>query len=184
MGTIYSFDSEHAIKYGTSEAVILHNFIFWIKHNKANKKNYHDGRYWTYNSVSAFEELFPFLSKSQIRTCIKNLESKGAIIKGAHNKLLYDKTSWYALTDEVYAESVDNAHLLNLANGSAKNDKCHLRKLTNGFAKIDKPIPDSKPYNKPNKKTYENKTSSIHNFEERTYSEDDYEKLFANNVRN
>jgi hypothetical protein len=57
---IHSFNVEDAKKYGVIEAVLLSNFRFWVLHNKANKRHFYDGRFWTFNSVSAFEELFPY----------------------------------------------------------------------------------------------------------------------------
>ena len=68
---IHSFDIDDAVKYGMTEAVILHNLRFWIEKNKANGKHFHDGRYWTYNSVKAFEELFPYLTYRNIRSAIE-----------------------------------------------------------------------------------------------------------------
>ena len=53
----HSFDVMLAQKYGVNAAVLLKHFEFWIAKNKANGKNYFDGKYWTYNSRKAFAEL-------------------------------------------------------------------------------------------------------------------------------
>jgi hypothetical protein len=183
----FVFETEHAKKYGVHEAVILYNFIFWIKHNKANKKHFHEGRYWTYNTVKAFEELFPFLTKSQIRTALNNLQSKGAILTGNYNKLSFDRTVWYTVTDELYAENIDDSHLLKITNAFGESDKSHLLKITNGIAKNSTTIPDIKPYNKPYGKSSSTPSmwdkkpkQQYENFEQRDYNDKDLEKYYAN----
>ncbi len=96
----YSFDIEIAKKYGVNEAIIYNNILFWIRHNKVNNKNFHDGRYWTFNSQRAFAELFPFWTERQIRTALDNLVNQGVLIKGNYNKVKWDKTTWYAFAEE------------------------------------------------------------------------------------
>lgn len=94
----HSFDTKIAKAYGMQEAVILENLYFWISKNRANGKNFHDGTYWTYNSIKAMSELFEYLSEKQIRTAIKHLIDNGLIRTGKFNKSSYDHTLWYALT--------------------------------------------------------------------------------------
>ena len=96
----YGFDIEIAEKYGVNEAIMIKNFLFWIAKNKANNKNQHDDRTWTFNSKRAYKELFPFWSDSQIKTILKKLFQKGMLITGNYNKIAYDKTLWYAFVDE------------------------------------------------------------------------------------
>jgi hypothetical protein len=99
----YSFDLQLAIQFGVDEAIILNNICFWIEKNKANEMHFHDGRYWTYNSIKAFNELFPYWSTRQIERILKSLESQGAILTANYNKNGYDKTKWYAVSDEVFS---------------------------------------------------------------------------------
>jgi len=141
----YSFDTEIATKYGLPEAVVLWNLMFWIRKNRANGTNIHevciDGenvqRTWTYNSISAFEELFPWWSADQIRRILKRLVNDGVIIEGNYNKMRMDRTKWYAFRDE---ESMINSHLAKSPDGLAKT--------TNGTGENHKPIPDNKPDSK------------------------------------
>jgi len=123
---IYSFDTDIAKEVGVNAATIYHNIQFWCAKNKANNSNYYDGEYWCYNSVSAWEELFPFLSTRQIRTALTKLEEKDFIAVGCYNKSSYDRTKWYRPLCQF-----------------------HLSKMTNQFVRNDKPIPDSKPDSKP-----------------------------------
>ena len=96
----HSFDIDLAEAYGILEAILLNHFQHWIKHNAANEKHYHDGRYWTFNTVKAFAELFPYASAKQIRTAIDKLIKADIIMTGNYNKTTYDRTLWYTFTDK------------------------------------------------------------------------------------
>ena len=135
--SLHSFDPEIAARVGVNSAVIYQNIVFWIEKNKANDKHFHDGKYWTYNSISAFEQMFSYLTTSQIRTAIKHLLESNLIVEGNFNKKGYDRTKWYSVNSQI--------HLSNLANGIAENRK---------------PIPDIKPDIKP-----DNNISSDDDFE-------------------
>lgn len=118
----YVFNTELAVEFGVEESIMLHNVVFWIEKNAANNKHLRDNRYWTYNSISAFAELFPFWSEGQVRRVIKSLISKGAIITGNYNDNKYDRTMWYALTDGF----IENHKSI------CVNQIIHLSKSTNG----------------------------------------------------
>lgn len=94
----HSFDVYIAKKIGVYPAIILNYIYFWTEHNRANETNYYDGYYWTYNSIRAFEDLFPYLSKKQIRSSLEVLISEELIVKGNYNSSGYDRTTWYAIT--------------------------------------------------------------------------------------
>ena len=120
----HSFDVNIAKEFGILEAILLNNLEFWIAKNEANGTNYYEGTYWTYNSTKAFNELFPYVSQRQIQNALKKLKEKGIIQTGNYNKSSYDRTLWYAFTQEGksimqkckmdYANLVkDNANMLN-----------------------------------------------------------------------
>lgn len=102
----YCYNKSHmfnvgiAQRFGINEAILLENLMYWINHNKANNKNFHDGYYWTYNSISAFHQLLPYLSQKQIRHALAKLENQCIIKIGNYNKINYDKTKWYTIIDE------------------------------------------------------------------------------------
>lgn len=100
----HSFDVQLACQYGMEGAVLLQNIYFWQKRNKANKKesHYHDGRWWTYNSARAFNELFPYLSERQIQYTLDKLVEKKVLFVGNYNKNAFDRTKWYSVCQEVY----------------------------------------------------------------------------------
>ena len=92
---------QHAILFGYKEAVILSHFMFWTKFNRNKKQHFHDGRYWSYSSIHTLQKsYFPFWSEGQISRGISSLFQKNLILKGNYNRFKYDKTTWYALSDE------------------------------------------------------------------------------------
>lgn len=95
----HSFNVQFAQKYGIEEAIIVHNFYFWLRKNIANEKHLHNGRYWTYNSNNAFTQLFPYINKTKIFRVIKHLEDAGIILKGNFNQDVWDKTLWYSFSE-------------------------------------------------------------------------------------
>ncbi len=109
----HSFNTEIAKEIGVNGAIIYDSISFWCAKNKANDKHFHDGKYWTYNSLKAFKELFPYLGIDQIKRALKKLEEKGYISSGEYNKIGYDRTKWYAgnhLHDVVVSTNGDNGN--------------------------------------------------------------------------
>lgn len=160
----FSFNNEFAIKYGVNEAIFCQNLYFWIRKNRANRKHFYDGHYWTYNSVSAYTELFEFWTKRQIETVISNCFKKGLIIKGNYNDTPYDRTAWYALTPlalEIYDfANRGNGDNNNEENPNPKNEdsipqNCKMEEsdMKNGNTENESPIPYNKPDNKQDNKT-------------------------------
>jgi len=127
----HQFDPDIAAQVGCNAAVIYHNLLHWAQKNAANNRHFYDGRWWTYNSVSAFAELFPYLTGKQIRTALDKLEASGLIISGHFNKASYDRTKWYSPT--------------------CLNEQIHLPKKANQIAQKVEPIPDINTDNKLNK---------------------------------
>lgn len=117
----YNFDIAIAQELGVSAAIVVQNLQFWIKKNEANDKHFHDGRYWTFNSIKAWKDLFPFWSDRQIRKILDDLISKGIIIKGNYNELKYDRTLWYAFTD--YGISILHNCQMKVPDLSNRSDK-------------------------------------------------------------
>lgn len=130
----HSFDIDIAKEYGIPCAVLLKHLWYWIEKNKANRKNERDGSYWTYNSISAFCELFPYLSKNTIIRALKKLADEGIIKEAVFNDVAFDRTKWYAITDKGYA-------IIN--GGLTQNEQCHLPKMSKSdLPKLGEPIPN------------------------------------------
>ena len=134
---VHTFEVEIAVKYGINAAIILQNIAFWVKKNEANDSNYFDGRYWTYNSIKAFHELFPYLSERQIKTAIDKLTSEELIITGNYNANRRDQTLWYALTDKGESEiSPKNRQYAEMSNANSENVNCNMQKCQMQYAEM------------------------------------------------
>lgn len=92
-----------AIQYGADIAIFLHNLVFWVEKNRANGKHFHDGRYWTYNTMEAFAELYPLWSRDQIKRLIAKCRENGLLLVGEYNSDKRDRTKWYSPSDEILA---------------------------------------------------------------------------------
>lgn len=114
-----------AKEYGIEAAILIDEFNYQISRNKANERNFHDGKYWTYNTLQAYTDIFPYFSIKQIRKIIDNLISSGILMKGNYNENPYNRTSWYAFTDEglVMLEKY-YIHLPKQTHPFAQTDKC------------------------------------------------------------
>lgn len=96
----HSFDINLASEYGIHQAVIIHHFQHWIMINKRLKRNFIDGRTWSYQTIKEIAANFPYLSIKQIERIIIKLVDLKVLIKGNYNKSAYDRTIWYAFNDE------------------------------------------------------------------------------------
>lgn len=96
----HSFDVEVAKEVGLLAATIFNNIGFWVDNNRANERNYHDGRYWTYNSVRAFSEQFPYATESQITGALKKLRNSGYLDTGQYCEDKRDRSLWYTLSEK------------------------------------------------------------------------------------
>lgn len=128
------FDIEVAQIVGVNAAILLENIAHWCEHNQANGTNFHDGRYWTHNSMKAFGELFPYLKPNAVRSALKKLKDADLLLVGNFNKLAYDRTQWYALTEKAEA-------LLGKHTSICKKPQIDLKENTNRFVTNDEPIP-------------------------------------------
>lgn len=121
-----TFDPTIAKEIGVEEAIMLSNISFWVAKNQANKNNFHEGYYWTYNTTEAFVELFPFWTVEQVKRILRNLTKAGYVKKGRFNKKGYDRTCWFTVVNQPMDKLVP----------------------TNGLVGTNQPIPDNKPYSK------------------------------------
>lgn len=95
----HHFCVEVANEVGIEGAILLENIYFWCQRNKANDK-LKNGKPYTYNSVKAFNQLFPYMKPSTIYRALKKLESEGFIESGEFNANAYDRTKWYCTTEK------------------------------------------------------------------------------------
>lgn len=132
----HHFDVKLAQKYGVIEAILLNHFEFWIQQNEANERNFYNGRYWTYNSLKAFCEIFPYLSEKQIRRALNKLQEEGILLVGNFNQNPYDRTLWYSLSEK------GNSILPKGQMETAERANVQTAKRANGNCQKGRPIPD------------------------------------------
>ena len=132
----HQFEVELAKGLGIEEAVLIDKFVGWIQYNRANNKNYFDGRTWTFNSAKAYADIFPYMTESKIKRVIARLVELGIITKGNYNENQYDRTNWYAFTDE--------------GNALVQKYYFHCSKMTNGKVQNEPTIPNNQPIYQPN----------------------------------
>lgn len=118
---ITQFNEVLAVEFRDVEvAILIENIAHWIRVNASKEnpayRNFHEGRFWTFNSLPELCKLFPVWSPRTIRTVIDRAIKAGLLIKGNFNKKKFDKTSWYTLTDKglSYFPILERIIMLNL----------------------------------------------------------------------
>lgn len=143
-----------AERYGFEEAVFLDAIMFWYRSNRGDDRNFRDGRWWTYNSVKAYEEIFPWWNAGQIRRIISRCREKGALLAGDYNQDRRDRTAWYSPSDELLALYGENENCIcrkqqmqvSESSGSVdENGKCNIRKPCSNHVETDMNTPYSPP---------------------------------------
>lgn len=140
----YSFDGNLAMEFGIEGALLLQNIYFWQKRNESNTKqstHYHKGRWWTYNSIKAFHDSFPFLSERQIDYTLKKLKDLGVLFIDIFHDNKLDRTKWYSVSDSV-AKYLEGIPFYNSVDTILQNVKCDLQNVDSlsSHSYIDKSI--------------------------------------------
>ena len=96
----HSFDTELATRYGILESILLQDIYFWVIKNETNQTNFHDGRYWTFNSIKAFSVLYPYATQKKIRSALDKLRKEGLVETGTYGENRFNRSLWYTITDK------------------------------------------------------------------------------------
>lgn len=134
--------------FGIKEAIILGYLDMWIGYNKHDDRNFHDGHYWTYNSLDALATDHPYMSKRTIQGVLNNLVEQGVVLKGNYNKLAFDRTCWYTLTDKYYTLVNDSQPI------SQKREMHIANSATSDVANSTTPIPYNNKSNNNNNSAF------------------------------
>lgn len=135
----HKFSVQVAVKHGLEAAAVLDKLQYWIDHNRANGVNLKDGRYWSYNTASAWVEQMPYFSEYAIRRILKKLCDDGILMRGNYNPSAYDRTTWYAFVDEEkWISRNANIHLAKTQNGPDENSSSLIQRTTQVTTNNDK----------------------------------------------
>ena len=135
-----------AVAYGMEEAVFLDAIMFWYRANRSDDRNFYDGRWWTYNSVKAYEAIFPWWTAGQIRRIIARCREKGALLAGDYNEDRRDRTAWYSPSDELLAMYGESENCIcrkqqmqspKTTDSDDENGKCNIRKPCSNHVETD-----------------------------------------------
>lgn len=96
---IHSYNVSVAADVGINAAVVFYNICFWVEENHANKRNFINGKYWTYNTVKALHTIFPEMTGKQIEYALKKLKDGGYIESAVLSEDTRDRTNWYTVCD-------------------------------------------------------------------------------------
>jgi DNA-binding PadR family transcriptional regulator len=137
--SLHSFSPILAKKLSVEHAVIYQNLEFWCKQNEIDNRNFHDGRYWTYNSATTFAKKFDYFSSSKIARLLRDLEESGYIVSARLSEDKRDQTKWYSVVYEtieyihkipnkeqqcnVHEETMDSS---NLNNATPESEQCYI----------------------------------------------------------
>jgi len=80
-------------------AVILEGIARGCMRHAAEGTHEHDGRYWMYQTYKGMSEYYGTMSPDCVKRKIAKLLKEGMIIRGCFNKVGFDRTSWYTLTE-------------------------------------------------------------------------------------
>lgn len=152
-----------AMQYGLEESIFLESIMYWWRANKANERNFKDGRYWTYNTIKALAEIFPWWSVKQVRRIADSCKDKGALIVGSFNEDGRDRTIWYTPSDELLIlygeltpETPEPEEPADEGESNCPNGQMHLPERADSFAQTGKALPcynhvvtNIPPYNPP-----------------------------------
>jgi hypothetical protein len=155
MAAVHLYYTQFAMDYGLVEAIILTFMCYGIEKNMKNNRHFHDGRYWIYNSVQAFYEIYPYVTKGKIRGALNKLVKKGVLFVGNFNKQKYDRTKWYSISDDIMniffgqQKRGNNRSVLlkkgnenrNIPNPICSDEQIDSLPVTKPSAETDKPIP-------------------------------------------
>ncbi|WP_129721385.1 hypothetical protein [Xylanivirga thermophila] len=102
-------DKQLATLIGLNEAMVLQQIHYWVEINKKADKNFHEGKYWTYNSIEDWHKEFPFWSESTVKRILAKLRKSNLLITGNFNKQRRDRTLWYTINYEILEKIAEEA---------------------------------------------------------------------------
>lgn len=124
---------------GFEESVILQQLHYWLELNKKDGRNFYKDKYWTYNSISQWQETeFDFWSFEQVRKNFSKIEKAGLVFIDNFNKDKRDRTKWYSINYEKIAELRAVVHTNKKQQAEKKLDEMQLAESQKAIGEITK----------------------------------------------
>ena len=127
---------------GLNEAIVLQQVHYWVNLNEKAGKNFKDDFTWTYNTLKAWQEQFPFWSAMTIRRTIASLEKSGYLISANLNKMRSDKTKWYRVAPDIL-ERVNSPDVQNEQSVNVQDEQSIGSNRTSGVSNLSAPLPET-----------------------------------------
>jgi DnaD/phage-associated family protein len=108
-----------AASVGLNESIVLQQLHYWLERSN----HVYEGHKWVYNTYEEWQEQFPFWSESTIRRIITKLEKQELIITGNFNRSKIDKTKWYRINYEKFAQLQDEQSIVQSDTSTAQNEQ-------------------------------------------------------------
>lgn len=143
-----------AVQIGLNQAILLQQLHYWL----IRSTNIKEGHHWSYQSLTDWQEQFPFWSESTIKRTISPLERDGIVISGCFNKRKGDKTKWYRINydhelfagcgslAQVTTPSGQSDHTMGSPNTpSGQSDPTIGSHCTDQQVNMNRPLPETTP---------------------------------------
>lgn len=156
---------------GLNEAIVLNQLHYWIEKNKRENRNFHDGKYWVYNSYEDWQSNdFEYWSIDTIKRTFAKLEKIKLVSCGNYNKMPMDRTKWYTINYDELEKIATNPVKSTI---SAKCTNAKVQNATMHSSNLHRPIPENtKEY-----LTENNKLNVLHSAELINHSAQDAKEL-------
>ena len=105
MTKVETFDSDKAKIWGVNPAILLSKFEAWTEYQRINGIGIKDDLVWGVNSKESFNQLFPYLTLTQIGTALTTLITNGLLLKRTDNT--EQRIFSYALTNEYFEQKTE-----------------------------------------------------------------------------
>jgi hypothetical protein len=100
--------SRIAQEWGLEVAVAMEQITYWLTLNSDKPDSMHEGTVWFYCSIRELtDKYFPYWTPRQLASLLDYMVKVGLLRIGRFNKVKYDRTKWYTVTDSRILEEDD-----------------------------------------------------------------------------
>lgn len=88
-----------AVAMGLNDAIVLQQIHFLCDMNRRQHRDSHfkDGRWWCFNTVEQWSQVFPWWSEKTIKRVLYRLRDAGILLAEKHHESAWNHTLWYSI---------------------------------------------------------------------------------------